>query len=189
MTDETDFPHDSDRLGLFLYTFELAPLVGLIAVDARQALEEIEMPPGATEFAIGGRLQADLLLLPDNLFDLAVFDFLEGGGANRTVCELGARVFQRGGPQKTADMIGTKRGLVAGVHLFEGPSLWPTATTLRTNPRVVRKLPNPLNFDLGILHNLPPTWNFRAQKSRELPGVLPSGSMPIVDIDGQTLAL
>jgi len=70
------------------------------------------MPPGAAELTVGDRLQADLLLLPDDLFDLAVFDFLEGGSAHRTVRELGACVFQRGGPQQTADMIGAKRGLL-----------------------------------------------------------------------------
>ena len=35
------------------------------------------MPPGAAELAVGRELEADLLLLLDDLLDLAVFDRLE----------------------------------------------------------------------------------------------------------------
>src|SRR6478735_10717524 len=45
--------------------------------DAIETPKKIEMPPGAAEFPVGDRLQADFLLLPDHPFDLAIFDFLQ----------------------------------------------------------------------------------------------------------------
>src|SRR5580704_12450511 len=42
-------------------------------LDAVEAPEEIEDPPGAAEFAVGDRLQAGRLLLFDDVLDLAVF--------------------------------------------------------------------------------------------------------------------
>ena len=67
----------AQRLGLGLDALELDALVGLVDLDARQVLEEIEVPPGAAELAVGGELEADLLLLPDDLPDLLVLDGLE----------------------------------------------------------------------------------------------------------------
>ena len=61
---------------------KLDPFAGLIDLDAVEPLEEIEMPPGAAEFAVGGELEADLLLLLDDFLDLAVFDRLERGGVD-----------------------------------------------------------------------------------------------------------
>ncbi len=48
-----------------------------VLLDAVEAPEEIEMPPGAAEFAVGDRLQADFFLLLDDALDLAVFDLLQ----------------------------------------------------------------------------------------------------------------
>ena len=45
-----------------------------VLFGAIQAPEEIEMPPRATEFAVGDCLQPNLFLLLDDAFDLAVFD-------------------------------------------------------------------------------------------------------------------
>ena len=50
-----------------------------VLVDAVEAPEEIEMPPGAAEFAVGDRLQAGLFLLLDDALDLAVFDAAQLG--------------------------------------------------------------------------------------------------------------
>ena len=43
--------------------------------------EEIEVPPRAAELAVGGELQADLLLLLDDLPDLLVLDRSSAGRA------------------------------------------------------------------------------------------------------------
>ena len=63
------------RLGLD--AGELDAVVGRVALDPAEAFEKIEMPPGAAVFAVGRKLQADLLLLGDDLLDLGVFDRLE----------------------------------------------------------------------------------------------------------------
>src|SRR5262249_44827657 len=52
----------------------------LVALDAGQAPEEIEMPPRAAELAVGDGLEPDLLLLADEPGDLAVFDVRQGRG-------------------------------------------------------------------------------------------------------------
>ncbi len=66
------------------------------------------MPPRAAEFTVGGELEADAFLLLDDGLDLAVFDRFEVGGLDRSFREFGARLFQRGGTQQAADMIGAK---------------------------------------------------------------------------------
>ena len=66
------------------------------------------MPPRAAEFAVGRELQPDLLLLLDDLLDLAVLDLLQLGGRDRALLALGARVLECRGAQKAADMIGAE---------------------------------------------------------------------------------
>src|SRR5262249_3412997 len=53
------------------------PLRHLVALDAVEAPEEIEMPPRAAELAVGDRLQSRLLLPLDGPGDLAVLDLLQ----------------------------------------------------------------------------------------------------------------
>ena len=55
------------------------PCSASIDLDAVELAEEIEVPPGAAELAVGRQLQADILLLLDDLLDLAVLDLLEVG--------------------------------------------------------------------------------------------------------------
>jgi hypothetical protein len=116
MTDKADLSRHPDRVASFLHAFEVTALIGLEGFDASQALEEVEMPKRTTELAVSGHLQAYLLLLLDDLLDLAVFNFLQRRGADLTLFKFRARILQRGGPQQTADMIGAKRRYCAGRH-------------------------------------------------------------------------
>ncbi len=85
------------------------PVSHHVLLDAVEPPEEIEMPPGTAEFAVGDRLQADLFLFLDDLLDLAVLDRLEGGGVDLAFGALLARFFQRRRAQQAADMIGAER--------------------------------------------------------------------------------
>ena len=89
------------------------PVSMTVALGAVEAPEEIEMPPGAAELAVGDGLQADLLLLLDDALDLAVFDRLEVGGADLALGALCPRLLQRCGAQQAADMVGAERRLGA----------------------------------------------------------------------------
>ena len=109
MGGEADPADRADALGLGLHAVKRDALVDLIKLDALQALEEIELIPGAAELAVGGKLQPDLLLLPDRLFDLAVFDRAQRVRGDLIARALGPRLFDRGGPQQAADMVGAKR--------------------------------------------------------------------------------
>ena len=87
-----------------------------VLLDAVEAPEEIEMPPGAAEFAVGDRLQADVFLLLDDAFDLAILDRFQRSGIDLAFGAPLARLFQRGRTQQAADMIGAERRLGALRH-------------------------------------------------------------------------
>ena len=60
---KVELARDLQALGLGLHAVELDAVVEHDALAAREVPEEIEVPPGAAELAVGGELQADLLLL------------------------------------------------------------------------------------------------------------------------------
>ena len=64
------------RARLGLHALELDAVVEFVDLDAVEHAEEIEVPPGTAEFAVGRELEPDLFLLLDDLLDLAVLDFL-----------------------------------------------------------------------------------------------------------------
>ncbi len=68
-----------------------------MALDAVEAPQEIEMPPRAAEFAVGDGLQANRLLLFDDVFDLAVLDRFELSGADLAFGAPLARCFSAAG--------------------------------------------------------------------------------------------
>ena len=80
-----------------------------MALDAVEPPQEVEMPPGAAEFAVGDGLQADRFLLFDDAFDFAVLHRLERNGGDLALGVTFARLLQRRGAQQAADMVGTKR--------------------------------------------------------------------------------
>jgi hypothetical protein len=74
MLGEANLADRAHALGLGLDAGEDDALAGRIHLDAVEAFEEVELPPRAAQLAVGRELEAHLLLLPDDLFDLAVFD-------------------------------------------------------------------------------------------------------------------
>ena len=108
---ESDLAHDAQALRLGLHAAELDALVALVQLDAVQHPEEVEVPPGAAKLAVGGERKPELLLLLDDLLDLAVLDRLELGRRDRALFALGARLLERRGAQEAADMIGAERRL------------------------------------------------------------------------------
>ncbi len=109
---EIDLAGDPDALPLGGHALELDALAGLVDLGAVEQAEEIEMPPGAAELAVGGELEADLLLLPDDLLDLAVLDLAQFVGAYLARLALRPRLLDRRGAQDAADMVGAERRLV-----------------------------------------------------------------------------
>ena len=66
---EADFGGNPQSLRLSLYALKLDTVVSLHHVDALQTAEEIEVPPGPAELAVGNGFQANRLLLPDDIAD------------------------------------------------------------------------------------------------------------------------
>ncbi len=92
---------------------------------AVEAPEEIEMPPGAAEFAVGDRLQADLFLLLDDALDLAVLDLLQLRGRDLALGLLRARLMDRLRTQQAADMIGAEGWSRVFAHCSSALSVLP----------------------------------------------------------------
>ena len=63
--------------GLRLRSLELDLALAEIGLDAVELAEEVVVPEGAAELAVGDGLEPDLLLLADDVRDLAVFDRLQ----------------------------------------------------------------------------------------------------------------
>ncbi len=69
------------------------------------------IPRDAAVFAVGDGFQPDGFLLADHAFDFAILDRLEGIGGDLAALALLPRLFQRGGAQQAADVIGAERRL------------------------------------------------------------------------------
>src|SRR6187200_3432309 len=80
--------------------------------------QEIEMPPGAAELAVGRELQPDRGLLVHDLVDLGVFDVAQLVGRDLPFLEFCARILDAVGAQETADFVGAERrfGSLHGVY-------------------------------------------------------------------------
>ena len=74
---EADLAGDADALRLGLHALKLDAVIELVDLDAIEHAEEIEMPERAAELAVGREREPDILLLLDDLLDLAVLDRLE----------------------------------------------------------------------------------------------------------------
>src|SRR5262245_57497532 len=111
MVGKADLADDARAFCPRLHALERDALLHDVALGAVEAPEEVEMPPGAAELAVGDRLQPGLLLLLDHALDLAVLDRLQLGRVDRALGVLLASFLDRGGAEQAADMVGTKRRL------------------------------------------------------------------------------
>src|SRR5262252_8418528 len=82
-----------------LHAGERDALVHRVAFDAIKSPQEIKVPPRTTEFTVGDRLQADLLLLADDTLDFAVFDGGQIGRGNLALGATRAHLLEGGGAQ------------------------------------------------------------------------------------------
>jgi hypothetical protein len=101
--------HTHDRWSQLLGPVRLFDHHRNVRLDPAQLLKEVDVEIGAAEFAVGDRLQADILLELDDLGDCLVLDLAQLGGAELALGLLVARLEQVLGAQETADMIGAER--------------------------------------------------------------------------------
>ena len=93
---------------LRLPALELDLALAQIGLDAVELAEEIVVPERAAKFAVGDGFEADLLLLLDDLLDLAVLDGLEFCRRDLAALAPGARLLERRRAQQAADVIGAE---------------------------------------------------------------------------------
>src|ERR1700733_5665131 len=72
MAGKADLGVDLERMRLGHHAVKLNAAVGGVHFHAVEAAEEIELPPGAAQFAVGRKLQAELLLLADHPLNFPV---------------------------------------------------------------------------------------------------------------------
>src|SRR4029077_16675851 len=113
MIGEAKLADDTRREVPGLHALELDAVIDLLDLDAVEATVEIEVPPRAAEFAVGGAFEPDLFLLLDDRLDLAVLDLLELRRVDRALLALGAGFLQRRGAQNRADHVGAERRLAS----------------------------------------------------------------------------
>src|SRR4051812_2088427 len=91
----TELADHPQHHGLRLRSLEFDLALADIGLDAVELAEEIVVPEGAAELAVGDRFEADLLLPADDLLDLAVLDLRERRGVDLAALALCARVLER----------------------------------------------------------------------------------------------
>ncbi len=105
--------------------------------DAGDLVEEIHMPGSPTDLAVGDALQPNLLLQLHQAADCGIFDRPQLLGRDQAGLMILARLADVGGAQQAADMIGSKRRLLAGCHDVPPPG-WPgliyNASAFRPHP-------------------------------------------------------
>ena len=86
--------------------------------DARDRVDEVHVPGGAAQLAVGRSPQADLRLHPDDVGDGLVLDGAQLRRVDLSGCEARAGGVQVRRPQETPDVVGTERwtGRVGHVH-------------------------------------------------------------------------
>ena len=109
---------DAERLRHADATLEVHPAVAVLGGDAGQALQEVEMPIGPAELAIGHAPQPDRFLLRDQRRDLPVLDLLQVGQADAAGQGSLPRGLERAGAQQAADMVGAE-GAKAGHSILQ----------------------------------------------------------------------
>ena len=111
MAGEAEFALDANAFHSALHAVELDAVVERVRFHAVEHAVEIEVPPRAAEFAVGRDFEPDLLLLLDDLLDLAVFNLGKLRRADLALFALGAGFLERHGAQNAADNVGTERWL------------------------------------------------------------------------------
>jgi hypothetical protein len=90
-------------------------LAHVVALDAVESPEEVEVPPRAAELAVGDGVKSDFFLLFDDALDFAILDRLQRLAGYGAAGALRARFMNGRRPEQAADVVGAERRLCA-VH-------------------------------------------------------------------------
>ena len=96
------------------------PVIGAKRFHAVELFQEIEVPHGAAELAVGGAEQADFGLPRDDVLDRGIFGGGEFGGGDLAALASRSRLFESRGPQQTAHVVGAKRRSWFGSWFLSG---------------------------------------------------------------------
>ena len=109
MVRETDLAGDGDALRLGLDAFELNRGDAARPFDPVKSGEEVEVPPGATELAIGHGLETGFFLSGDHVPDARILDFPKACIVEHAALPFRTGLLDLRRAQQAADLIGAKR--------------------------------------------------------------------------------
>ena len=146
-----DLAGDAGRLGLGLGARELDALIDLDHFHAIELADEVHVPPGAAELAVGDGLEANGLLLIDDLLDLDILDRLQVVGGDLVGEEFLAGVLEGGGAQQRSHMVGAEGGRFAHHDLVSvfGQALAAVGVRSATPSRLARVMASPASAALS----------------------------------------
>ncbi len=110
---EADRARDLDAPGLGLHPLELDAVIELDDVHTAEPAEEVEVPPRATELAVGRELQPGIRLFYEKLADRLILDLGEGAIVEIAGSVSLAGLVQRLGAKEAADDVGAEWRVVS----------------------------------------------------------------------------
>ena len=105
------------NVGAVVAPLNPSPADAVVELDAFEAAEEVPVPGGAAELAVGDSLEPDLLLARDDALDGRVLDRRQLALTELALGIAGTRLLDLGRTQQASDMIGPERRH-AGRHVF-----------------------------------------------------------------------
>lgn len=118
---EIELADHADRIMPRLDARELDARVRVKHFAAGELGQEVKVPPGAAEFAVGRELQADRGLLVHDLLDLHVLDLAQIVSRDLALLEPDAGFLDLGRTQEAADLVGAEGGF-GSLHVLSLPN-------------------------------------------------------------------
>src|SRR4030081_3120964 len=107
---KVELADDTDGVMPGLHAGKLDALIGVVQFATREMAEEVEMPPGTAEFAVGRELQAGRGLPMHDLFDLHILGLAQIISRDLALLESGTRFLDARRPQQATDLVGAEGG-------------------------------------------------------------------------------
>ncbi|MNT30142.1 hypothetical protein D3C72_1659210 [compost metagenome] len=95
MAAAAQFTGHAYAVGLGLHAVKLDALIRIVALNALQPIEEVEMPPRAAELTVSHHMQATGALLLNNVANRVIFNISQRAGIDFTAGKFESRLFDR----------------------------------------------------------------------------------------------
>ncbi|MNE25898.1 hypothetical protein D3C80_1192420 [compost metagenome] len=95
MVAEAQFTGHAHAVCFGLHAVKLDALIRIVALNALQPIEEVEMPPRTAELTVSHHMQATGALLLNNVANRVIFNISQRAGIDFTAGKFESRLFDR----------------------------------------------------------------------------------------------